>query len=902
MFILPIEYIFDVFCGFIYKIFFVEAMALVCLSLFVNVITQPLYRRAEKIQSAEFRKRKSMEVWEKHIRSSFSGDERRMMLARYYKTVGYDPVAGAFNTLIPLLLQIPFFIAAYHFISGSELISNAEIPFVGELALQDGLLRISNIRINALPVIMTMINLISAYIYLKDAPKREKIQSVLIAVVFMILLYRSPAGLLVYWILNNLYSLTRNIIDRYVPDKRRLYTLFSLLPLFFYFIYQRLLLEDKSWLMSHGAFGCILLVFSLIGIVYPIIKHKTGIKISIKALYHKEYILAVLIILLLLGGVIPSFVIASSPQDFVNIYHFENPLGYIINTFVTYLGCSIWCGVIYIISENKTRKELCMIVPVIAILLIVQYVFYGHDYGLINTELVYDELLISSRKMIINILVSVAVIIIVVLCRKYFRKLFSAALIVAAVTLTMVLMINIVRIKSMITDEVIPLVEGNKAESEKSIIEGKPICLSRENQNVIVMMLDRAIGSYIPYFLAEKPELADKFAGFTWYPDTLSFGWKTDVASPALFGGYDYVPEKINERSDVLLSEKHNEALHVMPLNFSQNGYRVALFDLPFAGYQWIPDMRVFDDCDNTEAFVLQGCFTPDDSYQLGGEDNGIRQQKFFLYSLFRSIPLIYAKELYDNGEYLHRDETQENSYDEFIDSWYVLKNLSEITQIDDERGSFIMINNNTTHAPCYVRLPDYIPGTTEDNYSYEALTPRSVDGRQIQLVTRGQKQHYQVNMAAMIQIGDYLDFLRKEGLYDNTRIIIVADHGIALSQFEDLLYYGNSLDIQNYNPLLMVKDFDSQIFSVSYEFMTNADTPMLAMQGVIERPVNPYTGDELSDSAKQGELHVCTSEFVGPDNTRTVLPSLGAPWYTVRGSIFKEQNWNVWQEAPAEW
>lgn len=38
----------------------------------------------------------------------------------------------------------------------------------------------------------------------------------------------------------------------------------------------------------------------------------------------------------------------------------------------------------------------------------------------------------------------------------------------------------------------------------------------------------------------------------------------------------------------------------------------------------------------------------------------------------------------------------------------------------------------------------------------------------------------------------------------------------------------GSGVDLMSFNPLLLVKDFDSQEFRVDDTFMTNADTPPL--------------------------------------------------------------------------
>ena len=41
--------------------------------------------------------------------------------------------------------------------------------------------------------------------------------------------------------------------------------------------------------------------------------------------------------------------------------------------------------------------------------------------------------------------------------------------------------------------------------------------------------------------------------------------------------------------------------------------------------------------------------------------------------------------------------------------------------------------------------------------------------------------------MASYRALGDWFDYLRANNLYDNTRIIIVSDHGHASGKFDEL-------------------------------------------------------------------------------------------------------------------
>ena len=113
--------------------------------------------------------------------------------------------------------------------------------------------------------------------------------------------------------------------------------------------------------------------------------------------------------------------------------------------------------------------------------------------------------------------------------------------------------------------------------------------------------------------------------------------------------------------------------------------------------------------------------------------------------------------------------------------------------------------------------------------------------------------------MTAFILLGRWLDFLRENGVYDNTRIILVADHGRDL-RLLGMQPFGISQwkDIMMYNPLLMVKDFgETGPIKTDNTFMTNADTPLLAFKGLVENPVNPFLGNKpITDEGKHTPTH----------------------------------------------
>lgn len=104
---------------------------------------------------------------------------------------------------------------------------------------------------------------------------------------------------------------------------------------------------------------------------------------------------------------------------------------------------------------------------------------------------------------------------------------------------------------------------------------------------------------------------------------------------------------------------------------------------------------------------------------------------------------------------------------------------------------------------------PDYSVAGTIDNTEYDKTHADrfTVDGKSITMEEDVQFAHYDPNVASLMQLGKWFDYMRENGVYDNTRIILVADHGRGLYLNWDRVI-DNGPDTDFFFPLLMVKDF----------------------------------------------------------------------------------------------
>ncbi len=879
--------------------------AIIFLSLAMNFLVLPLYRRAdamqEKARDTELRLKKGVD----HIKKTFSGDERMMILQTYYRQNNYKPT-DALNGSVSLLLEIPFFMAAYQFLSNLEILDGVAFGAITNLGAPDGLLTIGGHTFNLLPLVMTLINVISSAIYLKGFPLKTKIQLYGIAAFFLVFLYESPACLLFYWTLNNVFSLAKNIFYKLKNPKKALSVLASAVGFFliayaaFFFDAEFLqgLFREKGFAIG---FGFLLQIPLTLYFILEDSGEKTSVpkvkkQPKVYTPNRKIFIFGGLLLTVFIGALIPSNIIVASPQEFVDVTYFHNPLWYVVSATCLSAGTFlVWMGVFYWLASPKGKVIFERVVWVLCGVMLVNYMFFGTDLGILSASLKYEDgmnYLVGEQ--VLNVLVVLAVVGIMILIAQKWTKTVSTVLLVGAVSLGAMSAVNLFSINSSVKE-----ISTEQAEIMPHFQ------LSKDGKNVVVFMLDRGMASYVPYLFNEDPNLKNQFAGFTFYSNTISFGRSTNLGSPALLGGYEYTPVELNKRGDESLASKQNEALKVMPVLFSQNGFDVTVCDPPYANYQWIPDLSIYDEYPEINAYITLGQFTDkNDKQKL--IDNSHRN--FFCYSIVKSLPLALQKGLYNDGNYNQigtSSQKAEGIYTsvgynpEFQPPYNVITNLDTMTKvIEGDKNTFLFMANETAHEPMLLQTPDYVPSYHVDNTKYETENADrfTLNGITIKMDTAYRLGHYHVNMAAMKQLGAWFDYLRANDVFDNTKIILVADHGQHLFQIDELVK--NGTDLCSFYPMLMVKDFNSKEFTESKEFMTNADVPTIAFEGLIENPVNPFTGKLINNDEKYAhEQFICLSGTwdIKKNNGNTFLPS---KWASVSDNFWDKDAWTFYRDS----
>ena len=754
-----------------------------------------------------------------------------------------------------------------------------------------------------LPIAMTLVNICSAYIYTKGCSLREKLQPVLLALLFLAVLYHSPSGLVLYWTLNNIFSLVKNLVVKTVKyPKCFLAAAIGALDIIYVIrlIYGGIIREcaargDNEALLFYAIIALLLLA-PCMSYIYTakngtrMIKAAPGASSSVS---WKEVIVPEMALTILIGLMVPVTVISSAPLDFVDPIYYYNPMNYIVFSFTVAIGMfMVWGNVLAGMLTTGGKRIFGLVLLGAYVGSLLDYFFFRADVGVLSMTLQFERLPHFGRdNRIWNI---VLLTLCFGSCVLFWKKRNMHRLCLNIVFVTILAMVVLAGKQWIRAEQVI-----NRYENTEKADERIEIKLSRNGKNVIVIMLDRAIGGILPYSFDEKKELYEMYEGFVFYPNTASTGLHTNYGAPALFGGYEYTTGAMNRRDDVLLAQKHDEALLVMPVIFGEAGYQVRVADPPYAGYQEISDLSIYRDYPYIHPFYYEAVFQESSTPQ---ERIGLTERNLLFYCLYRCAPGILQARVYDGGAYLSASEGGFTSQQNMFRSYGALKSLKEITVIEEAGDNLFMMDNNLPHQPYLpFQLPDYSLPHSVDNTGYEDhFLNRTLDGKIMDIESNDYNLYtYHCNTAALLRLGEWFEYLKQEGIYDNTRIIIAADHGMELGMFSYMELKGGvgqdiDIDAEGVNALLMYKDFDSNgPFSIDGSFMTNADVPSLAVRGIIGHPTNPFTGHVIDMSGKKDGIEILWAHNTDIlINNGYVFEPKEGPWYHVKDDIFDVNNW----------
>ncbi|MDD5595729.1 MAG: membrane protein insertase YidC [Candidatus Omnitrophica bacterium] len=201
--------------GFLYNLVHNWGTAIIVLSILIYLILFPLSLK-------QMRSMKQMQMLQPHVealKKTYKDNPQKLNkeIMALYSQHKVNPLGGC----LPLLLQMPIFFALYQVLMRSVVLKGASFLWIKDLSEPDRLfimpvsLPVMGNEINILPVVMAIgmfvQQKISTFGSGGTSASQQKIMLIMMPIIFGLIFYRMPSGLVLYWLINSILMLAYQI-------------------------------------------------------------------------------------------------------------------------------------------------------------------------------------------------------------------------------------------------------------------------------------------------------------------------------------------------------------------------------------------------------------------------------------------------------------------------------------------------------------------------------------------------------------------------------------------------------------------------------------------------------------------------------------------------------------------
>ena len=186
--------------------------SIIVLTLIVRILFYPATAKA----NTSMKKMQQVQPKLKEIKEQYKDNPQLMnaKMMELYRTEGVNPFGGC----LPLLLQLPVFIALYTTLDGAVELRQVPFWWSPDLAGPDTVCHIPlyfySLPVNPLVIIMTLLMVFQQHITPMGGDPMQKKMMMWMPVVMLLLFYDLPSGLTLYWSVSNIFSIIQLLIQK----------------------------------------------------------------------------------------------------------------------------------------------------------------------------------------------------------------------------------------------------------------------------------------------------------------------------------------------------------------------------------------------------------------------------------------------------------------------------------------------------------------------------------------------------------------------------------------------------------------------------------------------------------------------------------------------------------------
>jgi len=148
----------------------------------------------------------------KEIRAKYKDDSQTMnaKVMELYRTEKVNPLGGC----LPILLQIPVFIALYSTLNGAVELRQVPFWWIQDLAKPDTVATIFGLAINPLVIAMTALMVLQQRLTPAAMDPAQQKMMMFMPIIMLFMLYSLPAGLTLYWTVSQSLAILQLLLQK----------------------------------------------------------------------------------------------------------------------------------------------------------------------------------------------------------------------------------------------------------------------------------------------------------------------------------------------------------------------------------------------------------------------------------------------------------------------------------------------------------------------------------------------------------------------------------------------------------------------------------------------------------------------------------------------------------------
>ena len=313
----------------------------------------------------------------------------------------------------------------------------------------------------------------------------------------------------------------------------------------------------------------------------------------------------------------------------------------------------------------------------------------------------------------------------------------------------------------------------NSHSAPQSPFQNELFSYSKTQKNIVIIVLDMFSGSHTPHILEQFPYFKEQLDGFTLFPNTISTANSTIYTIATLIGGEYYAIYNVNKRKENLANQIDSAFISTANA-FANANFSVSL--MAFVG----SNIKNITQKLNSEVFALDaGSGAFDEFYMrrenlfnkyLASKDKKMDIKLLLNFGLFKYAPKPFHVNIYNDGFWLLDSQSNVMTAIEYAATFYA---PTHILSADSIKPTFKFFHSMMTHSPFGM----YFHNDKCEFYSNKtafADYPHSVP----RIDSKYAYQHFDAEACALKYLAHYIELLKSAGIYDNTQIFVVSDHG----------------------------------------------------------------------------------------------------------------------------